>query len=696
VALRAGNIFYFLFSTGDQGRIDAASIAVEDVAFARDPRAGDPYPQSMRISFNLINPPSPPRVRPLGPGLLSFAADPDPQKILPDEADVLPQNYANWRTAGTLLLAITDKDALARLKELSGLPVVPTHIWYSKVRLSQDFLFRSLPQFKPVSVATGRTTAPTATSTARGLRLAISGFLKGKFSAQIIAAAQQNADMLATVVEMPAVVAGAGGRVELLITAASDAPPFDGTIVNKRRNTPPGVADFYENPDNIPDSDPAHPRYGAIPARLVYRSLRTPTGGMIEGGAGAPVPDRVLAAEPTYFPVRFTRAWQQVEDRSVHFPSQIVEAAGVAGQPLVVHQRLACHGLLWLPLTAVQLLGGARFRFSISNSSAAPEREMRWLAGETADAWKQPASDAGVELDLVLPRLAGQLPHIILRRRMAHEVIYDRGARPHGRVCTYMSLRRTARAWVNNRIAGGRLSFEEPQSRPTRQLIRNAIGAAAVRVLDGAPDTEAQTDPEQAVLLPLMEALFPDIAPTQTAGPDPGFTRGRVAFQVWFSNTDRFQANASRSVFDDVWLGGGAAGAMLALDAAADYAVNLTQGNNESVDHFADRVVGAMLSGVLQPGAGLQFWNNVADLTAMRARNFAGIAIGHSPIFLRYTGPPGNPNSFEVLDQHGTTAVTLRNGAPPPVGPPWGEGGRRLQWALVFQPDVWVAANWTE
>jgi hypothetical protein len=102
-----------------------------------------------------------------------------------------------------------------------------------------------------------------------------------------------------------------------------------------------------------------------------------------------------------------------------------------------------------------------------------------------------------------------------------------------------------------------------------------------------------------------------------------------------------------------------------------------------------------MLSGVLEPGATLQFWVALSDLENMRARTLGGPASGHSPIFFRYTGPAGNPTGFEVLDDNGTPqACTVVGGALPPTGPPWGAGSRKVRWDNYTPAEAWIAANW--
>jgi hypothetical protein len=536
--LRAGNVFYFLFNAESQKLIDATTLTAPDVAYEAAPAPGQPYPQSLRLQFKLTNPGKKPQVRPLGPGQLEWL--PDPGGTLPEPAQAIPANIATWPINGTLKLTIKDSEVARRMAELSGLPVVPNVLWYSKVRLTNDFLFTSLAALPKTPAPLGRK-GSVPTDRSDWINHAVASFLRGRYKPELVADADPAKDSLATVA-MPDVVAEAGAA-ELVITAALDANAFDGVDAN------------FENPADIKRSDPAHPRNGAIPARVVYRALRAPAAGvMADAAVGLAIPDRTLEWDPQlgprYFPVRFTRVWQAIPDCSVHFPSQVVQAEW---RPLgiVKRQRLAAHGWLWISLPQAQVGAGTEFRLTVSNPSARPEREMLWLKGETKDAWMKAAENVPVDYDL-----AAGIPHIILRRRMGQEVVYDRRQRPtaDGAACTYFSLRRFVRALVNNRIAGGRLNFESfwPGRLPkvkerrntaeTRRLVEAALGKqAANRVLDGRPDPWGDIGDSALSLIPVLEQFFPGIVPAQTIdgstfrSPGNKYSLGLAAYFVWQS-----------------------------------------------------------------------------------------------------------------------------------------------------------------
>ena len=72
-------------------------------------------------------------------------------------------------------------------------------------------------------------------------------------------------------------------------------------------------------------SEPTLPGNGALPAREVYREMRSH---MIDAAPGKTVPDLVLASFPDaarYFPVQFTRTWERIDNTSVRFPGTDVE-----------------------------------------------------------------------------------------------------------------------------------------------------------------------------------------------------------------------------------------------------------------------------------------------------------------------------------------------------------------------------------
>jgi hypothetical protein len=713
MALRDGNPFYFLFPLVDQAAIDETTIILSDIPYAANPQVTDPYPQSFRIQFSLKADKTGEqlRLRPLGPGLLSFHFDPQEGKEPPSEDNAIIENYDQWPTVGRLRLTITDPRVVNRIKEITGLPFGVTDVWYSNVRITSNFLFQSLREL-PVSKVIADKKRSLDPKTAAGLRSVVSGFLKGKYFARLKSGGQASEDSQSDV-GMPHLASAEPGKFDFYITTAYTRDPCDGEPRE------------YQNPENVSDWEPAHPRYGNIPARLIYRDLRThPThGDMIGGGIGNPVPDRILASSatagiPDYYPVRFTRIWLPREEYSVYFPSQVVTFTQVASG-ISKEQRLPAHGLLFIALTQVESEVGTDFSISIANPLGR-RHEMRWLNADVEDVWLKPAANTPVVVPVPPPaQVWQQTPHIQLRRLMSQEIIYDRKDRPIGvgPSCTYFSLRRTVRALVNNRIAGGRLNFEvyyvglgkRGKNKPeTRDLVREALGEAlgkdvAQAVLDGLPNHRAgenardENEENAAIgaaaltLRPVLEKLFPLIAVSQITGVlDPDERKvGNVAYLVWQSAIEQFKDDNLKDLFADHWLGGGGAGALLAMELANEYTVKAERETGENDVSFRHRLVREMLSGRLKPGAALQFWEEFADLDLIRARKATKdklTGVGHSPIFLRYIGPPASPQGMVVLDQGGEEECKRKQDANGNFILPWGG----------YEPDAWIATNWLE
>lgn len=690
---RAGNLFHFLFTATDQALIDETTIVVSDEPYSLPPAAGQPCVQSLRIQFALKDPAAAlPQARPLGPGTLTFYPDAAAGRTGPTRATADVANIGTWPTVGTMLLRLDRPEIQTRLAEITGLPVVPSHIWYSKVEITSGFLSTTLPALRQTESLQNTTTRHQATSPER-LRDLIVGLFKMQPLPQVREGTTAAGDHLATVA-MPTVVSQ-GGQVELHVTMAHNPPPYDGTTND------------FENPSAIPIDDPAHPSFGAIPARHVYRSARTnASGDMANAGTGNAVANMILARDnstPEYYAVRFTRIWKPDDDCSVHFPSQrIVVLPGVGSYRFEC--RLPCHGIVFVPVTPIEALAGLQFNLRVVTDSTEPARAMWWLTASTAagpvpEVWKDMAANLPVPLDL------SATAHFVMRRRMSQEIIYDRVARPKndGAACTYFSMRRAVRAFVNNRIAGGRLNFEvwynasnELKGRnktATRKLVQDAIGAAAGNaILDGKPDHRGDPGTEAAKLLPVLEALFSDDVPPATvdgtASPDPHQKYGWVAYYLWQTGyTQSRKTNTATRAFDYGWLGGGGAGALVALG-LGDYVVNpgvtITRNAAETDTSYQSRIAEHMLAAGVEPGAALQFWDQFSDLDAIRNRTLNTGASGHSPTFLRYASG-SEPRGMSVLDQYSVSTCPCTGAS----------GHFTLEW-YGYKPGVWIAANWYE
>lgn len=680
--LRPGNVLRFLFDATDQARIDVTSIRVEDVPYDAAPAADRQYPQSLRLTFKVNDPENgPPQIRPLFPGNLAFVPDAAAPGISPDPAAVAftAEAYDAWKTEGTLQIQVTDSRVKRHMQTLApDLAVEPSIVWYGPVRISQAFLFDSLRRGLRRDDVKYRKRQISAKNE-NWDKHAVAMFLQGIYHPVLRLGNSIEQDDV-QVHSMPTVVMANDGTVSLVITVARICIPKDGKS-----------SEFDTLAGMTPQTSPAHPRYGAIPARHVYRSFRL---GLIDATPGNPFPDAVLAdwpAAPRYFALRFTRIWQPLEDCSIYFPQQAVRVEGIAGGPL--QQRLPAHGLFYLaqqpanpepspPTVIVSVAGG-----------------MRFLCGGP-NCWRERSALTPLQFDL-----SQETPHIVMRRRMGEEILADkRRPAPGGMNCTYLSLRRTVRALVDHRITGGRLNFGPREtSETTRQLMNAAWQNTPARAHLVANDQPSPFGGPAlaAILEPILRAFFPDEVPAETIDGSQDRTTvydgGQVAYRIWQSILASFQNEGTKRNFRDGDVGRGAPGGMVAIGLATYHvnpSINPQRNPGEGDAQYFDRIVGAMLQG-LEPGAVLQFWNLNSDYEDIRHRRVAGNALpppinvhyGHSPIFLEYLPPDANgvPTGIRVIDQSPQSDCLVVN-----VG-----GSRRLGWWSNHE-QIWIAATWEE
>lgn len=664
------NAVRFLFTGPALQKVIASSMQVEDVepgGPATDPPAG-----SMRLRFRQTDPAGA-SICPLLPGAMQFLVDATAPGVIPDPATgpFSAADVGSWKTRGYLLVTVADATADEIERFAPQLPVKPNRIWYGPVQLPPDFFFQTL------TVGLRKATIPTAngavrTTAADWPQHAIAAFLAGTYAPVLASAADAAQDDRVRFV-MPTVVVGAAGEVELTITAARAQKPQD------------ALDDKFDEPVAIPPiarSDPRHPRNGLLPAREVYRQMRL---SMVADAAAVPVMDAMLADwpdAPRFFPIHVTRTSELVPNCSAFFPRQTVN---LRTAPAVVRQdRLPAHGVVYVrqappaigqpvppaPLVELWLTG-----------------TMKWLPGG-GTSWRDPGQTVPVPIDLA----ANPRPHISARLPMSEAMLSDATRDVGcGLCCTYMSLRRTMRALVDNRIAGGRLNFGvSVTSAITRGLIHRAwqgTPASAGTVADNQPPVAAgvNADVEAPKLIPVLQALFPGDAPqfpVAGAAANPIiFSRGRMLHDLWQSRLDTFNSPRERANFSDDLIGRGGPGAAVAMGIATFHVDPIRQGGETDRD-YAVRVTDETLVG-LQPGAVLQFWLSEEAYEDMKARLPDPGVFGHSPVFVAYIGPDGAHTGVRIIDQNGNSSRTVET---EPAG----------VWPILGGDQIWISANWTE
>jgi hypothetical protein len=689
----------FVLDGAAQDTLTAGPTAT-DAPHLAQPGANDVYPQSLRLSVevratvDLVA--NPLRCRPLFAGRLIFIGGAGSSK--PAAADVSRAGFAGWNTTGTLLVELVDTEVEAALRKWAPLlDLVPNRMWYSPVRITESFLFDVLPRLVPTEAPPGSGGALSA-----GHRQKISEFLGGTWGPVLKvdknSTRATNDHVAAT--WMPQFVLDANRRVEIVVTAARTMEPRDGQ-----------QADLDGAVAGVAPTHPAHARNGALPARLVYRALAV-TGHLLDAGSTRPAAVATLSDHPDaaavrYFPIRFTRIWKPEADCSTHFPHQTVALARPNG-PAFLSQRLAAHGLLYVGLNPAQHAAGTSFQISLINQSGADEHELWWLDGTQTNAWRLQAGIAPVTVDVA----AATRPHIALRRRMKIEVPLEPRDTPGEDRCTYLSLRRSMRALVNNRIAGGRLNFgRTTTSDPTRALIDDAwrsnrafFATARRQLANELTRALARVTPADIVsnnrplpsavpgralwLRPVLMAFFPGDVPAQNIGNSTHRARvlsgGEVAYVVWQTIVSTIQASGTKRNFSDDVIGRGAAGALVLTGLASAYHLDPPPLAG-TLQAYVDSLVVQMTNGGLEPGAAAQFWRLKSDFDNIKGRTVPATGVsryGHSPVFLRVEGTP--PTNIVVIDQFGESDCAI-NGVP---------GSRVLAWSQG--EEIWIAANWSE
>jgi len=716
--------FRFLFSEEDQQRIDLNSIQVEDVPYSNDPQSGQPYPQSLKLNFKINDPENgAPEIWPLFPGNLTFIADAAASGILPrsSRVELTSSAYATWKKEGMVSISLLEKfSTLNSIRQTfdSHQVIFPKRIWYSPVVLPEKFVLQSLTN--------DLGSAPLTGAKLLKAKQIISTFLSGDSILKLSVKQSPDLDTVAKHT-MPTVKMDADGNVELFISAAFYQNPLDEFDANFDH----GINKITRDKRRL---NPVHIRNGAVPARLVYRELQAT---MVN--TSGKLADAIFKNWPNaigYIPFRFTRTWKPVPECSLHFPYQVLKinkSSATAANPIL--QRLPAHGVFYLKVEPGDDLSEGYF-ISLSNSTNNEKHTMSWLDGSVNDAWKIKAAKDTITISLTdQPSPADlsivKLPHIILRRSMAQEMLADviAGKDPPTlkdlSACTYFSLRRFMRAFIDHRICGGRL-FGNSKWSVTKPLIEDVLGAgylADVFKRQG-PDVNLSTEEEvsqHAVkLLGVFKAMFPGPTDQVVIGNPPNdaviYTQGEMAYRLWQSDAVQFQENKTKRNFSIEHIGHGGPGAVVALGLAS---YTILKRDSDSYEKFKDDLAGnindsgnidpittdpahrlngnlyRMLDGI-KPGAILQFWHSASDFVTIKNRavlphpnpsrgNYYKIDYGHSPVFLGYIPSTGNPTGIKVIDQTGISKCDIKDDA----------GIPRLHW-LNDPEQLWLAANWNE
>jgi hypothetical protein len=694
----------FVLDPTTLGLLEGPLVAADE-PYAQAPAGAEARPQSLlltgRVRVGATGIPL--RCRPLFPGRMMFRGTGPGAR--PQPGDVAREAYPGWATEGVLMVDLlagngkaVSRDVLLRWSTMLASALeeaTPTRMWYAPVRIPESFLFDALPLLAPRDApppgANGQLT--------QGHRQRISEFLGGTWGPVMGPPSRTGGGIVDDPVSapwMPRLVVAADLGVSLRITAATAVTPFDGTMAALE-----AAAEV-----NVSRDHPAHPANATLPARLIYQTVAA------AGGLTQPLPASVGIGSRTYRRVKVTRIWKPEPDCSVHFPAQAIVLKGADGSE-AARQRLAAHGLLFHGFQPAD--AALAFTLTLTDMSATGSHPLRWLTGghvgdddSLGQAWQRTAAVAPVPVDLTGP--AGV--HVIARLPMSRAVFAadtQPFPAPGGLRCTYLSMRRADRALIDNRIAGGRLSFDgNATKRATSKLIDDAMAPhrgrfflaledfrgkrtlpagrllTSVLVANGNPGP-GEDEGRAAWFLPFWEAFFPDRMPAENV---PGsfprtevMRRGKVAYLIWQSVGDRFADPHLTQNFPSNVIGRGGPGGLV-VSGLADgfFAHPPIIEDRDLTPAERDAIVAPLISRTLTAGSVLQYWIDLDTFNSVRTRK-AGFFFGHSPIFLRVDPEAGNPSGITVVDQNGMAVKVLRN-----VG-----GARQLGAA-----QIWIAAEWNE
>jgi hypothetical protein len=249
------------------------NLQVTEQPFNGDPQPGDPYPQSLQITFETDE--TEVQVATLWEGLIHFI--PDSTAGYPQNPqDVTEANFSTWPLVGDLLLITADFSL--REPFATHIPLIkqpPSLVRYSKVRLTRDFLFTTLRQVRlPIRLVENRAIVKLEGTDPLWHPKYVMAFLQGRAGVFCpIDPDDPAADF--TNHPMPSVVVATGNTTTLTVTVSSRAEEVLVQSWFDREGDYDDIAgDSLVDPniDNFQDQvrNPAHPGHSVIPLGAIF------------------------------------------------------------------------------------------------------------------------------------------------------------------------------------------------------------------------------------------------------------------------------------------------------------------------------------------------------------------------------------------------------------------------------------------
>lgn len=253
-----------------------------DLEVGEAPLAGDPapaqvYPQTLELSFEVAPTVTEVQIAPLWEGELIFLADSTAGNPA-TPADVTPAAYPSWSVTGDLVLRTVAGTAGFEYAIRYHLPLIgglPSTVRYSKVELTEDFLFTTLSEAAPSSLVFDGGVVDAADPEFHA-KLVIA-FLAGTAAMPCLQPNPDDSSQDTALKPMPAVVlAPSGSRTVLRVAVASVSEKVpDLAWFDQRPEYDDVSGEQLADPALRTDLDvrynPSHPGHSAIPARAIFQ-----------------------------------------------------------------------------------------------------------------------------------------------------------------------------------------------------------------------------------------------------------------------------------------------------------------------------------------------------------------------------------------------------------------------------------------
>ncbi len=333
------------------------NLQVDERPLSGNPAPSEPYPQTLEISFEVASTTTEIEIAPLWEGALFFLPDSTANKPA-NPLDVTESNVANWSLTGDIVLQSLNVIDKAFATHIPFISPPPRSVRYSKIQLTQNFLFTTLRQLASVRVIYKGKVVDKRDPQWHA-KLVIS-FLQGQGSILCpVDPTDATKDFAGN--PMPIVkLEPTGTRTVLRVTVASRVEEADKRDWFKQRPEYDSISGEQLVPPELDTVEhqgfnPAHPSHSVIPARAIFQSA-APAAYAPDHTATSPLRQILRAARPdgkTYRRIELIRPPLPGKSVSSYpqrpFPMyQLCWRSGAGGNPESV--RIPLEGRLYLPL----------------------------------------------------------------------------------------------------------------------------------------------------------------------------------------------------------------------------------------------------------------------------------------------------------------------------------------------------------